>query len=81
MNFVFDILSAALLAGSLGVCIFRCTRHEPPILPYLLIALVCVAANWLSDNTWAALFLLAAASFLLLACILSGGRKSQNQRR
>lgn len=81
MAFIFDIYAVALLAGSIGVCIFRCVHHEPPILPYLLIACICVAAYWLSDIGWPALFLLAAASFLLLACLLSGGRKSRDQRR
>ena len=68
----FDIYSLTLLAVSLAIFILRYIREEPPVLPYLLIAITCATGNWLGDagGGVAASMLLVAASFLFLSCLL-----------
>jgi hypothetical protein len=68
----FDIYALTLLAVSLAIFILRYIREEPPVLPYLLIALTCATGNWLGDagGGIAAFMLLIAASFLFLSCLL-----------
>jgi hypothetical protein len=69
---VFDIYSVSLLLISLTVFVIRFIRQDPPIMPYLVIALVCAVGNWLGDlgGGWAAMSLLVAASFLFLSLLL-----------
>jgi hypothetical protein len=75
---IFDIYSVGLLVVSLAVFVIRYVRHEPPILPYLVIACVCAVGNWLGETGGGlgAVALLVAASFLLLACLLTPDRKA-----
>lgn len=80
---IFDIYSVGLLAVSLAVFVIRHIRHEPPILPYLVIACVCAVGNWLGEagGGLGAVILLVAASFLFLACLLTPDRKSWERQR
>lgn len=69
----FDVFSLGLLVVSLSVFFIRYVKQDPPIIPYLLIAIVCAVGNWLGDSGGgdAALMLLIAASFLFLALVLT----------
>ena len=68
----FDIYSLALLITSLVLFVIRYVRQEPPVFPYLVIALTCAVGNWLGEagGEYGAIALLTAASFLFLGCIL-----------
>jgi hypothetical protein len=69
----FDVFSLGLLVVSLSVFFIRYVKQDPPIMPYLLIAIVCAVGNWLGDSGGgdAALMLLIAASILFLALVLT----------
>ena len=69
---IFDIYSLTLLAVSLVLFVLRFVRQEPPIMPYLVIAMTCAVGNWLGNlgAEYGALSLLTAASFLFLGCLL-----------
>ena len=69
----FDIYSLALLSTSLVLFVIRYVQQEPPVFPYLVIALTCAVGNWLGNSPggeYGAIALLTAASFLFLGCIL-----------
>ncbi|MFZ5618695.1 MAG: XrtV sorting system accessory protein [Pseudomonadota bacterium] len=72
MTSIFDIYSVALLVVSLTMFIVRYIREEPPVTPYLVIALTCGVGNYLGEagGGVGALMLLVAASFLFLGCLL-----------
>jgi hypothetical protein len=74
---VFDIYSVSLLLISLTVFVVRYIRQDPPITPYLVIALVCAVGNWLGElgGGWAAMSLLVAASFLFLSLLIAPWRE------
>jgi hypothetical protein len=66
-----DVYALTLLAISFTIFIKRFLREEPPIAPYLVIALTCAAATIIGQNgaERGAMVLLIAASFLFLACL------------
>ena len=66
-----DIYALTLLAVSLTIFLKRFLREEPPVAPYLVIALTCAAATIIGQNGGerGAMVLLIAASFLFLACL------------
>lgn len=68
----FDIYALTLLAVSLVIFIVRYIKEEPPVLPYLVIAMTCAVGNWLGESGGgiAAFMLLIAASFLFVGCLL-----------
>jgi len=64
----FQLFSIMLFIAALSLFISR-TRHEnPPLLPYLVVAWVCVVANWFDNNgsDLAAIVLLISGAFLIL---------------
>jgi len=69
---VFDVYALALLIVSMTLFVRRYMTHNPPVYPYLIIALTCLVANWLGEAGAGlfALALLVAASFSFLGCLL-----------
>lgn len=69
---VFDFFSVSLLVISITIFFYRFVREEPPVTPYLVIALACAIGNWLGEagQEFAGLTLLVAASFLFLSVFL-----------
>lgn len=65
---IFDLLAVLLFVATAGLFVLRFRHEEPPVTPYLLIALVCAVGNWLGNNGGgpAAVALLIAGSFLAL---------------
>lgn len=69
---VFDIFALALLVASMTLFVTRYLTQDPPVYPYLIIALTCLVANWLGEAGGGifAMGLLIAASFSFLGCLL-----------
>ena len=69
---VFDVFGLTLLAASLTLFVTRFVTQDPPVYPYLIIALTCLVMNWLGEagGGIAALGLMVAASFSFLGCLL-----------
>ena len=69
---IFDIYSLLLLIASMTLFVYRYTKQNPPVYPYLIIACTCLVANWLGDIEGGlfALVLLITASFSFLGCLL-----------
>ena len=69
---IFDVFALVLLAASMTLFIMRYMTQNPPVYPYLIIALTCLVANWLGEAGGGvfALGLLIAASFSFLGCLL-----------
>jgi len=67
-----DVYALTLLAISFTIFLKRFLKEEPPVAPYLVIALTCAAATVIGKNggETGATVLLVAASFLFLACLL-----------
>ncbi len=67
-----DIYALTLLMASMGLFLARYMRQDPPVYPYLIIACTCLVSNWLgnSGGGFPAFFLLVAASFSFLGCLL-----------
>jgi hypothetical protein len=65
---IFDLLAVLLFLAAAGLFFLRLRHEDPPITPYLLIALVSAVGNWLGNHGGglAAVALLIAGSFLLL---------------
>lgn len=68
METVFDFLSVALFIATAAMFFHRLRHEDPPLAPYVLIALVCAVSNWLGNHGGGlgAIGLLSAASFYLL---------------
>ena len=68
MDSIFDALSLMLFLATAGLFVLRIRHEDPPLAPYLLIALVCIVGNWLGNHGGgvAAVGLLIAAAFLTL---------------
>ncbi len=68
METIFDLLAALLFVATAGLFALRFRHEDPPITPYLLIALTCAVGNWLGNmgGGLAAIALLIAGSFLTL---------------
>jgi hypothetical protein len=66
-----DVYALTLLAISFSIFLKRFLREEPPVAPYLVIALTCAAATIIGQNgaKQGAMALLIAASFLFLHCL------------
>ncbi|NOX82209.1 MAG: hypothetical protein GXP06_04330 [Alphaproteobacteria bacterium] len=69
---VFDLYALALLLVSMSLFVHRYVRQNPPVYPYLIIAITCLVANWLGEAGGGifAMTLLVAASFSFLGCLL-----------
>ncbi len=69
---IFDVFALALLVASMTLFVTRYLTQNPPVYPYLIIALTCLVANWLGEAGGGvfALGLLIAASFSFLGCLL-----------
>lgn len=69
---IFDIYALALLIVSMTLFVRRYMTQNPPVYPYLIIAVTCLVANWLGEAGGGifALALLVAASFSFLGCLL-----------
>jgi hypothetical protein len=69
---VFDLYALALLLVSMSLFVHRYVRQNPPVYPYLIIAITCLVANWLGEAGGGifAMALLIAASFSFLGCLL-----------
>ena len=68
MDSIFDLLSLMLFIATAGLFMVRFRHEDPPLAPYLVIALVCIIGNWLGNagGGVAAVSLLIAAAFLTL---------------
>ena len=68
METIFDILSVFLFIATAGLFFLRFRHENPPLAPYLLVALVAAVGNWLGNNGGglAAVALLIAGSFFTL---------------
>lgn len=69
---VFDVYALALLAASMTLFVRRYISQNPPVYPYLIIAVTCLVSNWLGNlgGGLPAMMLLIAASFSFLGCLL-----------
>ncbi len=69
---IFDVYALALLIVSMTLFVRRYMTQNPPVYPYLIIAVTCLVANWLGEAGGGifALSLLVAASFSFLGCLL-----------
>lgn len=68
METIFDLLSVLLFIATAGLFFLRFRHENPPLAPYLLVALVAAVGNWLGNHGGglAAVALLIAGSFLTL---------------
>lgn len=68
METIFDLLAVLLFLATAGLFFLRLRHEDPPITPYLLIALVSAVGNWLGNHGGgvAAVALLIAGAFLTL---------------
>lgn len=68
METLFDFLAVALFVAAAATFFHRLGGEDPPLAPYMLIALVCAVSNWLGNNGGGvgAVLLMAASSFFLL---------------
>jgi uncharacterized membrane protein YhaH (DUF805 family) len=78
---VFDFYSLALLIVSMTLFVRRYMTQNPPVYPYLIIAVTCLVANWLGEAGGGvnALSLLIAASFSFLGCLLYPSWRNMGQ--
>lgn len=78
---VFDFYSLALLLVSMSLFVRRYMTQNPPVYPYLIIAVTCLVANWLGEAGGGifALSLLIAASFSFLGCLLYPSWRNMGQ--
>ena len=69
---IFDVFSLVLLLASMTLFVTRYMKQNPPVYPYLIIAITCLVANWLGEAGGGimALPLLIAAAFSFLGCLL-----------
>ena len=61
METIFDILSVTLFIAAASLFFMRFRHEDPPLWPYLLVALVAAVGNWLGNNGGG----LAAIAFLM----------------
>jgi hypothetical protein len=68
MTTMFDLFSMALFIATAGMFFLRLRHEDPPLAPYVAIALACAVGNWLGNEEIAALAvaLLISGAFLLL---------------
>ncbi len=83
MESTFDLLSVTLFVATAGLFMVRHRHENPPLAPYLVIALVCVIGAWLGNNGGgaAAIALLVAAAFLTLHLASQPYREDQEESR
>ncbi|WP_411816954.1 XrtV sorting system accessory protein [Hyphococcus sp. DH-69] len=64
----FQLFSVMLFIAAASLFINRMRHENPPLLPYLVIAWVCIVANWFDDNgsDLPAIVLLISGAFLVL---------------
>ena len=73
MASTFDLMSVMLFIASAGLFLIR-ARHEPQqLMPYLIVALVCVVGAWLGNNGGG----IAAVAFLIAGAFLTLHTASQ----
>ena len=68
METLYDLMSVMLFIATAGIFFYRFRSEDPPLAPYMLIALVCAVSNWLGNNGGGigAVLLMIAGSFYLL---------------
>lgn len=68
MDTIFDLISVMLFISTAALFLVRFRHEDPPLAPYLVVALVCAVGNWLGNNGGgvAAVALLVAGAFLTL---------------
>lgn len=78
---VFDLYSLGLLVVAMTLFVRRYVKQNPPVYPYLIIALTCLIANWMGEAGGGvfALSLLVAASFSFLGCLLYPSWRNMGQ--
>ncbi len=78
---IFDFYALALLIVSMTLFVRRYMTQNPPVYPYLIIAVTCLVANWLGEAGGGifALSLLVAASFSFLGCLLYPSWRNMGQ--
>lgn len=78
---IFDVFALALLIVSMALFVRRYMTQRPPVYPYLIIAVTCLAANWMGEAGGGvfALGLLVAASFSFLGCLLYPNWRNMGQ--
>ena len=65
---IFDIFAVTLFVAAAALFFLRLRHENPPLVPYVIVSLVCAVGNWLGNNGGgvAAVALLIAASFFTL---------------
>lgn len=83
MESMFDFISLLLFAAAAGLFIVRSRHENPPLAPYLVIALVSIVGNWLGENGAgpAAVLLLVASAFLALHLASQPFREEPEEHR
>jgi hypothetical protein len=68
METLYDLISISLFIATAGIFFHRFRSENPPLAPYMLIALICAVANWTGNNGGGAIAiaLLIAGAFYLL---------------
>ena len=47
---IFDLLAVTLFIATAGLFFLRFRHENPPLGPYVLVALVCAVGNWLGNH-------------------------------
>jgi len=50
METLFDLLSVVLFISAASMFFYRFKNENPPLAPYMLIALVCAVSNWFGNH-------------------------------
>lgn len=68
METLYDFMAVTLFIATAAMFFYRFRSEDPPLAPYMLIALVCAVSNWLGNNGGGigAVLLLIAGSFYLM---------------
>lgn len=83
MATMFDFMSILLFIAAAGLFIVRSRHENPPLAPYLVIALVSIIGAWLGNNGGgpAAVTLMVASAFLALHLASEPFREDPEEHR